>query len=97
MLAPERHGDLARWRAALENLPELPVTSVALDRSAVGVTGPEPLAGEQKEILRDTLMQLHPWRKGPFDLFGVKIDTEWRSDWKWDRLKDHITPLNGRR
>jgi len=41
-------------------------------------------------------MQLHPWRKGPFELFGVYIDTEWRSDWKWDRLKHAISPLAGR-
>ena len=97
MLAPQRHGDLARWRAALAALPELPVASVALDRAAVAVAGPEPLAEAPREQLRETLMQLHPWRKGPFDLFGVRIDTEWRSDWKWDRLKDHIQPLAGRR
>ena len=40
---------------------------------------------------------LHPWRKGPFELFDVHIDTEWRSDWKWDRLQPHIDPLAGRR
>jgi tRNA (mo5U34)-methyltransferase len=39
---------------------------------------------------------LHPWRKGPYELFGVTIDTEWRSDWKWDRLAAHIEPLDDR-
>ncbi len=42
-------------------------------------------------------MGLHPWRKGPFELFGVHIDTEWRSDWKWERLQDAIAPLEGRK
>jgi tRNA (mo5U34)-methyltransferase len=42
-------------------------------------------------------MGLHPWRKGPFDLFGVHIDTEWRSDWKWDRLGSGIDSLQSRR
>ena len=23
-------------------------------------------------------------------LFGVDIDTEWRSDWKWDRIEPHL-------
>ncbi|MHC5156775.1 MAG: tRNA 5-methoxyuridine(34)/uridine 5-oxyacetic acid(34) synthase CmoB, partial [Planctomycetota bacterium] len=32
----------------------------------------------------------HPWRKGPFELFGVKVDTEWRSDLKWARLAGHV-------
>ncbi len=35
-------------------------------------------------------MKLHPWRKGPLRLGGVLIDTEWRSDWKWERIAPHI-------
>ena len=37
-----------------------------------------------------------PWRKGPFNLFGLEIDAEWRSDMKWRRLQDRIAPLSGR-
>jgi len=37
-----------------------------------------------------------PWRKGPFHLYGVDIDTEWRSDWKWQRLINHIDNLEGK-
>jgi tRNA (mo5U34)-methyltransferase len=47
--------------------------------------------------LRNLLMELHPWRKGPLDLDGVIIDTEWRSDLKWARVKDAIASLDGRR
>ena len=47
--------------------------------------------------LRECLMGLHPWRKGPLALDGVVIDTEWRSDWKWARVKDGIAPLDGRK
>ncbi|MBK1770101.1 MAG: tRNA 5-methoxyuridine(34)/uridine 5-oxyacetic acid(34) synthase CmoB, partial [Escherichia coli] len=36
------------------------------------------------------------WRKGPFSLYGVNIDTEWRSDWKWDRVLPHLSDLTGR-
>lgn len=46
--------------------------------------------------LREALMGLHPWRKGPFVLDGIVIDTEWRSDWKWARVQDGIAPLDGR-
>jgi len=49
-----------------------------------------------RKQLRETLQGLHPWRKGPFDLFGIRIDTEWRSDWKWDRVLPHISPLKDR-
>ena len=30
-------------------------------------------------------------------MFGVHIDTEWRSDWKWERLQQSIDSLQGRR
>jgi len=42
------------------------------------------------------LRLLWPWRKGPFNLFGIDIDTEWRSDMKWDRVLPHISPLQDR-
>ena len=51
---------------------------------------------DQLERRRELLLALAPWRKGPFDLAGIRIDSEWRSNLKWDRLKDSITPLAGR-
>ena len=55
-----------------------------------------PAARGRTGKLRELLMGLHPWRKGPLVLDNVEIDTEWRSDWKWARLKDAIAPLDGR-
>ena len=46
--------------------------------------------------LQATLMGLHPWRKGPFNLFGMHLNTEWRSDWKWDRVLPHLDSLENR-
>ncbi|MCF1184340.1 tRNA 5-methoxyuridine(34)/uridine 5-oxyacetic acid(34) synthase CmoB [Marichromatium gracile] len=89
------HGDLPRWEAALAQLPELPPGEVLLDAARVGLDG-ATLMPEQRAALREALMALHPWRKGPYSLHGLHIDTEWRSDWKWDRLVDAISPLEGR-
>lgn len=85
------HGDLPRWRVALEALPRV-ACSMAADQPAprLGADAPDPAT------LRQTLMALHPWRKGPLVLGGVRIDTEWRSDWKWERLRSHID-LRGHR
>ena len=41
-------------------------------------------------------MAFHPWRKGPLVLGGQLIDSEWRSDWKWDRVSPHVD-LEGQR
>jgi tRNA (mo5U34)-methyltransferase len=95
-LGSRAHGDLARWEAALAALPELTPARAVLDQSCVGLHSDRPLPPEIAARLRSTLMELHPWRKGPFCLHDLRIDTEWRSDWKWDRLANAIDPLDGR-
>ncbi len=47
-------------------------------------------------VTRELLLGLSPWRKGPFQVGGVDIDSEWRSNLKWERLADGIAPLDGR-
>ncbi len=59
------------------------------------VTGLPELANDPA-ALRDSLSGLSPWRKGPFKLAGINIDSEWRSDLKWARIENAITPLDGR-
>jgi tRNA (mo5U34)-methyltransferase len=56
-----------------------------------------PAARGNSERVNQLLMDLHPWRKGPLQLDDVRIDTEWRSDWKWERVSDAIAPLDGRK
>jgi tRNA (mo5U34)-methyltransferase len=90
-----KHGDLSQWRTALEALPEVAANTVKLNQPVVSSL-PDAIDPKQAEKTRELLQQLHPWRKGPFELNGVNIDTEWRSDWKWKRLEDHIQNLAGR-
>jgi len=85
----ERHGNLPLWEAALAKLPLAEAVTIEL-KSDVRVEGPA------MEGLDDLLKAFHPWRKGPYDILGVHIDTEWRSDWKWDRVRPHLHPLEGR-
>jgi len=87
------HGDLQRWQSALDALPELVPTRVDLVDSFTLETERD---GETREVLHKALMGLSPWRKGPFDVFGVHVDTEWRSDWKWSRVSPHLN-LKGKR
>lgn len=96
-LSLERYGDLPRWLEALEALPPLAVDSVVLDDARVGAQRVTALTETETQVLETALKGLHPWRKGPFDLFGVHIDTEWRSDWKWDRVAPALDNLSGRR
>ena len=90
------HGDMPRWIEAFDNLPELATDQLELDRGALLIGTEQGCRDDQRQQLETALRQLMPWRKGPYSLFGVEIDTEWRSDLKWDRLKDQIAPLHNR-
>ena len=92
---PNGHGDLVRWQQVVDELPVLRSSDIDL-LATVRVGAAEDITATQRSRLRELLMQLHPWRKGPYELFGIEIDTEWRSDWKWARLAPHITPLQNR-
>ena len=93
----KRHGDLDLWMLTLQELPEVHASSFDLCSSTIRVGTPDDISANQKKRLVESLQVFLPWRKGPFDLFGVHINTEWRSDLKWDRLKGAIEPLAGRR
>ncbi|MCL4104258.1 UNVERIFIED_CONTAM: hypothetical protein GTU68_035120, partial [Idotea baltica] len=96
-LSPKRYGDLARWQKAVSMLPALTPDRCSLNSASISAHLNRELDEQTASQLREALMGLHPWRKGPFNLFGVEVDTEWRSDWKWDRLQASIEPLAGRR
>ncbi|MFQ5488215.1 MAG: tRNA 5-methoxyuridine(34)/uridine 5-oxyacetic acid(34) synthase CmoB [Gammaproteobacteria bacterium] len=91
------HGRLAQWQALLAELPPLAPSQVQLNAGRVGIGCAADCSVSQRRQLEEILQQLHPWRKGPFSLFGLELDAEWRSDWKWSRLQPHIQPLAGRR
>ncbi len=102
-----KHGDLAQWQALVDSVPHIPTVHRELDADAVQIGCADDLTeghcrgdfsrpGRMNSPLQSQLKALHPWRKGPYNLFGIHIDTEWRSDWKWNRLKDHIAPLEHR-
>jgi tRNA (mo5U34)-methyltransferase len=95
-MALDGHGKMAGWQAALQALPEIQPSYVELkERVEIGRT--KELGTVNQEEFTTQLMAFHPWRKGPYRLFDVDIDTEWRSDWKWDRVVPHIQPLSGRK
>ncbi len=91
-----KHGTLSHWQSIIESMPISKTTYRSLDADAVQIGQVHDLAEEDRIKLEEQLKALHPWRKGPYNLFDIYIDTEWRSDWKWDRLKKRISPLNHR-
>ena len=94
-LSIARYGDLPRWYDALAELPVAVASSSNFSEGAtVGLAA--EFSDAQLAKVRQSLEALIPWRKGPYNIAGIELDTEWRSDWKWERLRPHIAPLTGK-
>lgn len=98
-----RHGDVPRWLEGLNRLPDpdsLADLHIELESDTVAArfTSHTTKSAEHTdaEPLEATLQRMSPWRKGPFHIGDVHIDTEWRSDWKWQRIAPALSPLAGR-
>ena len=79
----QAHGDNPVWQAAVDRLPMCGGVRLTAD-DLVSLDG--PMAANGRAQLQTALQALHPWRKGPFSLFGIEVDAEWRSDLKWRRV-----------
>ncbi len=90
--------ELEHWAADIEALSRSRLSSAThgdFERWR-GVIASLEDARSDPDKLEDALLGLCPWRKGPFELGGVSIDAEWRSDMKWDRVSQSIANLEGR-
>ncbi|WP_223788958.1 tRNA 5-methoxyuridine(34)/uridine 5-oxyacetic acid(34) synthase CmoB [Marinicella meishanensis] len=87
-------GDLHRWLAAFDKLPEVPEAALIPGQAPVTIRWPAGQVDEQR--LEQSLRGLHPWRKGPFQVGDCLVDAEWRSDFKWQRVLSALPPLQHR-
>jgi tRNA (mo5U34)-methyltransferase len=81
----------------LERLPDVNPSSIDIDRARIRIGTSGDLDDNQTASLYNALCDLKPWRKGPFEIFGIPLDSEWDSSMKWDRLAGHLGPLAGKR
>lgn len=76
--------NIAPLREKLKNLPDIEVKNIILE-DVIKIEG-DPTK-EQFKYIKDFALDLRPWRKGPFDIFGLFIDSEWKSYIKYNLLK----------
>ena len=87
-------GDYPRWFKAYNSLP--PVKSIDVNTELDAITCQSTDELFNSELFNLALQQMIPWRKGPFDLFGSFIDSEWQSCMKWNRIENSIPDLNNK-
>jgi tRNA (mo5U34)-methyltransferase len=92
---PDARG--AALKQLITKLPQADPSRIELDRDRVTIGKRSDLTPSQTGLLEGVLKGLKPWRKGPFTLFGIDIDSEWNSALKWRRVAPHIDPLRNRK
>jgi len=81
---------ISDFKSYYQVLPDLKPDCINLDNREVGCFSEKGLLSNEMSTLEQSLKKFIPWRKGPFNLFGVQIDSEWNSFLKWKRFEDKI-------
>lgn len=92
----DTNGHTKKWLEMLEQLPKMTSVYCDFNIDTIKIGQRSDLDLQVYQQLFSQLQAFHPWRKGPYEIFGLPIETEWQSDWKWTRLKESITPLTNR-
>ena len=79
--------NIAPLKEMIDNLPEFKVDSVKFGDVI-------EIDGEFDELVLDVAKKLLPWRKGPFRIGDVFIDSEWQSFIKYNLLEKHFNLEN---
>lgn len=90
-----QHKPYRKIRELLPALPDFAEASFHPERDWVGLG---PCLAEDHPVrmaVQAAAEAIKPWKKGPFNLFGVEIDAEWRSDFKWQRFAAALPNLSG--
>ncbi len=86
------NGNIPKWSQAIDTIDALPKGKVALKQPYISINQD----GIDSELLMEALHKLIPWRKGPFMINGLALESEWNGDMKWQRITKHIKPLENK-
>lgn len=89
-----------KWSEVLLGVQELelgPTKFKDYSSQHVEIGDPCEVDNDQLEKITNLAKDLIPWKKGPFKVFGLEIDGEWRSDYKWERLLNDLPSLEGKK
>lgn len=86
-----------KYRELIDRLPIVDKVSTNFEKSIVEIGKRHEVNDENHKLIIEMAKELIPWRKGPFNIFGIDIDAEWKSDLKWDRIKYSLGDLKDKK
>jgi len=94
-VSQEKKGFL-RYRNLLQTVRHLRASSCDFSGDVVRIGTAADLEPAQQDEVRRVLRGFMPWRKGPFSVFGIDVDAEWRSERKWNRIMPELPDLTNK-
>ena len=88
-----KNGNIPKWTSALDEISAFKKGDLDLNEPYIWIKN----IGASSDNIEASLKKLLPWRKGPFMLNDLKLESEWLGDLKWQRLKNKIKPLQDKR
>ncbi len=85
-----------RYRTPCERLMANAARHVDCGDDVVAIGDADEVSNAQRKAIEKDLRAFMPWRKGPFSIFGIDINAEWRSERKWRRLLPILPDLKGK-
>ncbi|BCO10093.1 tRNA U34 carboxymethyltransferase [Desulfolithobacter dissulfuricans] len=85
-----------RYREPMQRVSGLRASCCDFTGDTVVIGRPDDISADQHTRLYAALRQFMPWRKGPFEVFGIEIDAEWRSERKWRRILPELPDLRSK-
>ncbi|WP_428086031.1 tRNA 5-methoxyuridine(34)/uridine 5-oxyacetic acid(34) synthase CmoB [Candidatus Thioglobus sp.] len=85
------NGNIPKWQSALDDVQNTQPGKLSFKPPYIAIDTKADVSG-----LTRSLKKLMPWRKGPYQIGALQLNSEWRGDMKWDRVKNHLRPLNGK-
>ena len=87
------NGNIPKWSQAIATIDALPKGQVVLKQPYISIHQDDI----DSKSLKEALQKLRPWRKGPFMINDLMLESEWNGNMKWQRITKHIKPLKNKR
>jgi len=77
----QKNGNIPKWERSLESIKQFGTGQVRYTDPYIHIDN----STTQDSI--DSFLELRPWRKGPYQVGNISIDSEWDGSLKWKRLE----------
>lgn len=85
-----------RYREPFNSVRHLRAVHCNFSQDSVCIGRNDDILPQEQRLVKEVLRGFMPWRKGPFRIFDIVVDAEWRSERKWNRIVPDLPDLKGK-